>query len=238
MELIMSDIDLDLQLLQKMSVEHASKFIQYLSKSNSQLRQDLFVLSQLNFKTNGYFVEFGATDGVGISNTYLLEKEFGWKGILAEPAKYWHNNLKSNRNAHIETNCVWSESNSILSFNEVNDVEFSTIDVYSDTGGDYHKQTRKFGKTYNVKTISLNDLLLKYNAPKNIDYLSIDTEGSEFEILNTFDFAAHRFNVITCEHNFTPMREQILDLLTKNGYNRVYQEISQFDDWYINEEML
>jgi FkbM family methyltransferase len=234
----MSNIDLDVQLLQNIPAKHASKFIQYLHKSNSQLRQDLFVLSQLDFKSNGYFVEFGATDGVGISNTYLMEKHFGWKGILAEPAKYWHNNLKQNRTCHIETNCVWSMSDEVLTFNETNNTELSTIDLYNDTGGDFHKESRKYGKTYNVKTISLDDLLLKYNAPKNIDYLSIDTEGSEFEILNAFDFSKHRFNVITCEHNFTPMREQLFDLLSKKGYNRVCQEISQFDDWYINEEML
>ena len=65
-------------------------------------------------------------------------------------------------------------------------------------------------------------LLTKYNAPKEIDYLSIDTEGSEFEILNNFDFDRHQIKVITCEHNFTPMRSKIFDLLIRNGYARKY----------------
>ena len=77
------------------------------------------------------------------------------------------------------------------------------------------------------------DLLKKYNAPKEIDYLSIDTEGSEFEILNAFDFDAYKIKVITCEHNFTPMREEIYKLLGSKGYVRKYQEFSQFDDWYV-----
>src|SRR5450631_2035857 len=49
-----------------------------LAQSKSQLRQDLFVLTMLDFKRNGYFVEFGATNGSDLSNTYLLEKSFGW----------------------------------------------------------------------------------------------------------------------------------------------------------------
>jgi hypothetical protein len=84
-----------------------------------------------------------------------------------------------------------------------------------------------------VRTISLNDLLQKHNAPAEIDYLSIDTEGSEFEILNAFDFSKHRVKVITCEHNYTEMREKIFKLLTENGYSRIYVEFSGFDDWYV-----
>ena len=90
-----------------------------------------------------------------------------------------------------------------------------------------------FNETYDVKTISLNKLLDDNNAPQQIDYLSIDTEGSEFEILNNFDFSKYSFNVITCELNYTSLREQIFDLLSKNGYSRVYQNLTQFDDWYI-----
>jgi FkbM family methyltransferase len=214
--------------------KNAAQPLQYLQKSRSQLGQDLFVLSVLKFKKNGFFVEFGATNGNDLSNTYLLEKEFGWTGILAEPAKCWQNDLKKNRSAHIETNCVWRDSHTVLTFNEVEAPELSTISSFSDA--DLHKETRKRGKAYEVATISLNDLLLKYNSPKEIDYLSIDTEGSEFEILNNFDFSKYSFQVITCEHNYTPMREKIYTLLCRNGYTRVHQELSDFDDWYIKLE--
>ena len=75
--------------------------LESMAKSKSQFRQDLFVLAELNFKKNGYFVEFGALDGVETSNTYLLEKEFLWTGILAEPAKCWDSSLRSNRTSSI-----------------------------------------------------------------------------------------------------------------------------------------
>ena len=69
--------------------------------------------------------------------------------------------------------------------------------------------------------------------PKKIDYMSIDTEGSEFEILNSFDFNEYDIKVITCEHNYTEMREKIYALLSKNGYIRKHSEYSMFDDWYV-----
>ena len=203
----------------------------YKTKSKSQLRQDLFALLENDFKRNGFFVEFGATNGIDLSNTYLLEKEFGWSGILAEPAKIWHHDLKLNRSCSIDTDCVWSKSNTLLEFNEVSVGELSTISRFN--GNDWAKKERRSGLSYKVNTISLLDLLRKYHAPKLIDYLSIDTEGSEYEILSNFDFNEFQFNVITCEHNFTPMREKIYKLLVNNGYKRKYVGFSKWDDWYI-----
>ena len=200
-------------------------------KSKAQLKQDMFVLDELGYKRDGYFVEFGATNGVDFSNTYLLENEMGWKGILAEPAKVWHDALVANRKCCISFDCVWSKSHEELEFNEVGAADLSTIDVFSAV--DEHAKTRTEGKKYNVYTVSLLDLLNKHKAPKEIDYLSIDTEGSEFEILNAFDFDAYKFKVITCEHNYTPMREKLADLLTSKGYTRKYPEYSRFDDWYV-----
>ncbi len=224
---------IDIDLLLTLPNEQASELLKNLGKSQSQLRQDLFVLSELNFKKNGYFVEFGATNGVNLSNTYLLEKEFGWTGILAEPAICWHEDLKKKRKAKIETRCVWKDSSSTLNFNEVG--ELSTINLYSNS--DFHKEKRKKGNTYEVQTISLSELLEKHQAPADIDYLSIDTEGSEFEILNNFDFSKHSFKIITCEHNFTPMRENIFELMVKNGYVRKFENLSYFDDWYVRADV-
>ena len=92
-KLLRNQID-DLKLLKKIEKNQRSNFIDNLDQSKAQLRQDLFVLSELEFKKNGYFVEFGATNGFDISNSYLLETKFNWKGIAAEPAKKWHHELK------------------------------------------------------------------------------------------------------------------------------------------------
>ena len=93
-------------LLTELAVRHGAN-----SKNvKSQIGQDLFVLYMLNWKRGGYFVEFGATNGVDLSNTYSLEKDFGWTGILAEPAKVWHVDLLNSRSAIIDFDCVWKES--------------------------------------------------------------------------------------------------------------------------------
>ena len=205
-------------------------------QSKSQLKQDIFVLLETNFKTDGFFVEFGATDGINLSNTFLLEKEFNWDGILAEPNTQWHKDLKNNRSAKIETNCVWSRSEETLNFMELEDKEFSTIEEFSDN--DDHKRSYKRFIKSKVKTISLEDMLDKHGAPSKIDYLSIDTEGSEFEILKDFDFEKYDIKIITCEHNFTESRKDIFSLLTSNGYQRKLTGASKFDDWYVKRPSL
>jgi hypothetical protein len=103
---------------------------------------------------------------------------------------------------------------------------------------DKWSKARKFGTTYPVKTVSLNDLLSKHGAPSTIDYLSMDTEGSEFDILKAFDFSRHRIKLITVEHNHTPERGKIFDLLTQQGFTRKLEALSQCDDWYVNTAVL
>lgn len=209
------------------------KIIPYIQSSQSQFGQDFIALIINNCKSNGFFVEFGATNGKDLSNTYILEKNFQWSGILAEPAKHWHKDLVKNRSCFISTDCVWSKTNEKIHFRETEIKEISTVNSFSDQ--DKYSSFRQKGKLYEVNTISLLDLLDHFKAPKNIDYLSIDTEGSEFDVLENFDFSRYSFNLITCEHNFTENREKIYKLLTANGYIRILEEISHVDDWYVRK---
>lgn len=206
------------------------------AKSHSQIKQDLFVLIATRFKSNGFFVEFGATDGVKLSNTFLLEKYFAWSGICAEPGISWHNDLKKNRTAAIDTRCVWSKTGETLDFSDSEDAELSTISAFKTH--DNHAVQRERSKTSKVSTVSLLDLLIQHNAPSKIDYLSIDTEGSEYEILRNFDFDMFNIDIITCEHNYTPAREKIHMLLKDKGYVRLLTSLSRFDDWYVRGDFL
>jgi FkbM family methyltransferase len=200
-------------------------------KSRSQLGQDVLALSQVGIEKRGFFVEFGATNGLELSNTFLLEKEFGWEGILSEPAKNWHEDLMVNRSCAIDTRCVYSSTGESIGFSETTIGELSTISSFKND--DENRAQRRASTSYEVETVTLIDLLLSYNAPSHIDFLSIDTEGSEYEILKAFDFSQYSFGLICVEHAFTEKREKISRLLMKNGYSQVLPEFSAWDDWYV-----
>jgi len=211
----------------------------YLSYSKSQLAQDLFALAFSKTTSPKYFIEFGATDGISLSNTWLLEKKLGWDGILAEPAKVWHSQLKTNRNCIIDTKCVARDSGCKLEFLEVNNVNggspvLSGIKEFANNG-DWASVIRlSNSEEYEVETISLNDLLDKHNAPNDIQFLSLDTEGSELEILEGYNFENRTIRSICVEHNYVETnRKAINTLLLNKGYVQVMQQLSKCDDWYV-----
>jgi hypothetical protein len=220
------------------SLENFNLFCnEYKHLQKSQMRQDLFVMFITEMKKNGIFVEFGACDGLELTNTLILEKEFGWNGILIEPCKFWHNDLFNNRKCKIDTRVIWEKSGETLLFNEVKEIAtLSNIDSISPN--DFAKGFRddKDNKKYNVVSITLLDLLKEYNVSKTIDYMSIDTEGSEYEIIKNFDFNSYDIKIISIEHNETENKEKIYNILTKNNYTRVLENDvihSHQEDWYI-----
>jgi FkbM family methyltransferase len=197
----------------------------------SQLGQDY--LATVLFGSSGFFVEFGATNGVELSNTYALEK-MGWQGILAEPSKKWHDQLRVNRpNTSISFECVWTHSNEKLEFSEASSGVLSTLSQF--VKSDHHN--RQIAEEYSVNTISLQDLLDERKAPRFVEFLSIDTEGSELEILSAFNWEERSFGFIAVEHNYTEKREEIFKFLSSKGYTRVLEEHSKWDDWYIHESL-
>lgn len=204
--------------------------------TNAQNYQDLWALFENKFKRDGFFVEFGATDGVTGNNTLLLEREYGWTGILAEPNPHWHNDLFLNRKCNITKKCVYIKSGVNVDFLMTDAPDLATIKGFGDD--DEWKEARKNAPSIQVPTISLLELLDYYRAPDIIDYMSVDTEGTEYGILNAF-FAqnANKYKVraITVEHNFTPMRDKLLELMTANGYRRVFTEVSRWDDYYVRD---
>jgi FkbM family methyltransferase len=202
------------------------------NKSVAQLGQDLWVAEQTNFRQSGFFVDIGATDGVLLNNTFLLEKEFEWSGICVEPNPESYMKLRKNRSCVVSDECIAGESGKEVEFILAN--EFGGISEYcNDMHDGKRKAFRDIGKTLMMKTTSLNDFLKMHNAPRTIDYLSLDTEGSEYEILKNFPFDHWNVRLITVEHNFTPLREKIHELLTAKGYSC---KEAQWDDWYKNEK--
>jgi FkbM family methyltransferase len=204
-------------------------------KSYSQLQQDLvaeFYYLNLPKSQTPFFVEFGATDGVTLSNSYLLEKK-GWEGLLAEPDKNWHAKLFQNRSALIDTRCIYSISGKTIPFRESEIGELSGIIEFADNDG--WSNVRSLGTVHEVETVSLQDFLEQNHAPHVINFLSIDTEGSEFAIIEDFDFSKWDIRFVSIEHNFALSKDKITEKMVNSGYVQILPIISAWDAWFVKD---
>jgi FkbM family methyltransferase len=201
--------------------------------AHAQLLQDLWVLFETDLRTDGYFVEFGAFDGRTHSNTLLLEERFAWNGVLAEPNPDLIDDLRRTRSAIVDGRCVWDRSGGSVELLLTGDPELST--VANDAVPDLHTDERltATARSVSVSTVSLNDLLREHRTPPEFDFLSVDTEGTEVRVMESFDFSAHRPSLVAVEHNMRAADEQRLDsLMTEEGYQRRFRSMSRWDAWY------
>lgn len=205
------------------------------TRSMSQLGQDLWVLEQTNYKRGGYFVEFGATDGVMLSNTWLLEKEFGWNGLLAEPNPFVFEKLQKNRSCITSNDCIGESTGQTVDFvfaEEYGGIKQHLLEGIHAKRVEGYINQEKYNRP--LLTISLHDFLIKNKSPKNIDYMSIDVEGAEYDILKKFPFSEWNIFLFSIEHNFSENRSKISGILEKNGYKKIE---AQFDDWWRYENL-
>ena len=174
--------------------------------AGSQLRiaengQDFFVLDRTAYKEHGFFVDIGAADGITGSNTFILEKFYKWSGICVDPNPVFMQSLFNCRDSSVSTLCVYSETGKILPFKICTDNnQFFGWNFRSGLKSHISSIDQEIDKSFstiNVLTISLNDLLHLYNAPTDIDYISLDTEGSEYDILKTFNFEKYNVKCFT-----------------------------------------
>ena len=206
-----------------LSVQQQSRLCSH-KHSYSQLGQDTWVADMLRPARPGFFVEVGAFDGRIHSNTLLFE-EMGWSGICVEPSSFFAK-LCDNRRCVCDSRAILGRRGEVW-FCETPSAVWSGVPEFFRDGYD-----RGGGKCYRVAAITLDDLLTRHCAPQVIDYLSLDTEGSEFDILQAVDFDKHIFRCITVEHNgVLANRFRIAVLLIRHGYK--LQQESGFDDWYI-----
>lgn len=222
-------------------------FIEYIknfeNNFKSQLYQDLFASFIVKNNFDKTFLEFGATNGVDLSNTYTLENKFLWSGALAEPDINWIESLKKNRTkSKIITKCIWSKSGEKKNFFSSKVGVLSTLDDFKNSDINSMPgntaQRIKEGVNIEVETISLNQVIKEEFNNISPSYISIDTEGSEFEILSSFNFSKYHPAVFTIEHNFTDLQDKIDQLMLDNNYVRIFRKLTAFDAWYISSEAL
>lgn len=211
--------------------------VAYEMLTNSQIEQERWVFAMCNGRRDGRFAEIGAFDGVLHSNSYFLESEHGWKGVCVEPNPALFARLNQNRSALCLERAVYRESGLTLSF--IPSQEIGTLAEFA--GNDRYAQDRAQAAAAHgliqVETISFAEIASMGDfAETGFDYVSLDTEGSELDILRTIDLARHRIALLTIEHNFVePRRKEMRLLLAEAGYERLNVG---FDDWYWHNAIL
>jgi FkbM family methyltransferase len=197
-------------------------------ESYSQIGQDLFVLEFFKNLKEGYFVEIGASNGITLSNTYLLEKKYSWKGICIEPGVDEFVDLQNNRKCHCVNKAVYSKSGLKMDFVKKLNGLVSGLKEHYDFKTWESVPTERI---YIVETETLTDILDRLEAPKYIHYMSLDTEGAEVEILKGIDFSKYTFGLLNIEHNYNAIqRQQQKEILEANGYKLLKE--NQWDDYY------
>ena len=183
-------------------------------------------------KRNGYFVDLAAGQPKELSNTYFIEKYLNWEGLLIDGNPLFAKKLRAERRNKVLEEIVYSENNKEVKF-RIDNAELGGI------VGDEFDNNKKFrsdelanATIITSKTKTLNQILIENNAPKEMDYLSLDIEGGEYEALKNFEFKQYKWKFITIER---PNLELDL-LLDKNGYIQVFH--SSFDTFYIHKDFI
>lgn len=196
-----------------------------LHESKSENGQDLFALFSNKYKRGGTFLEFGAFDGVTFSNTFLLERLFNWSGLLLDPIPRHFKEMKLNRN------CV-----SIHAAITASKKEF--VKILESPASNLSKPVSKRSitdKNHKVPAFTLSEIIDKYFPTKSLDFLSIDVEGEDLEILASIDFSKYEINSICVEHNNRIGSDGLLRYMEKSGYALVWNEYSGNDFWFIRQ---
>ena len=210
------------------------KFFNWNMFYSSQSGQDKFINSFIfkNIK-NGFFVEIGAYDGVLGSNCLFFERYLGWDGIAVEPSPSQFNLLKNNRKCRCINKAI-SNKKEVIEFVDVIEgkTQMSGInkDFYSSTLEYLNKDQRtKFNKI-NIETSTFSEVLAD---TFHIDYLSIDVEGYEKDILESIDFNKYKVKVLSVENN-KPKDINLNSILFKYGF--MYLDNVGNDEIYIHKK--
>lgn len=186
------------------------------SQYYSQFGQDRWLNENIfNGKTNGVFIDIGANDGILYSNSYFFEHYLNWTGICIEPLPNIYQKLEKNRSCICINGCV-SDFTGSAKFLECGMLSGLINKISQQHYDDIEKWLgHKCEKIIEVSVFKLMDLIQKYQL-NYIDYISIDTEGGELDIIKSIDFDKITIKIIDVENNYSDNRLQLF--LEQKGY--------------------
>ena len=197
---------------------------------------DLRLIEAIAPKSGGFFVELGANDGVRQSNTYKLQKDFGWTGLLIEPSPSRFKECVANRafGNHPEVRCAACVPFDFQGrFVEIEDADLMSVAKglaltdqqaveHADSGQRFLADS-SLRHSYGALARPLTSLLDEVNAPQNFDLLSLDVEGNEIAVLQGIDFQKYTPKWISVETRGRDVGNYLS--------NRCYEEISRLSDY-------
>lgn len=212
-------------------VTHTGKIMNMYS---SQCNEDQYLYENY-FKDdetqNGFFIELGAMDGVTYSNTLFFERTLGWTGILIEPQVEMYNVLVKNRPNCYNFNYAISEIDGEVEF-----IGKHAIGGISNTMPQQQKDGWNLNEksTYLVKSKPIRDVIKEVPIEK-VDLFSIDVEGGEYDVLNTFDWNIHVRIILIEMSSYLPEKNEKCREFIKNK-NFVFSEKYRGSDIWINQK--
>jgi FkbM family methyltransferase len=200
---------------------------------NTPTHNDRWVVDLFAGKRGGFFVEAGALDGIGGSCTYALERYLGWTGILVEPGLSFPALRRNRRRSICEAVCL-SNRPGLVTFVDAQESGYSGIkDVllaesarHLARWGKPREQWRQgaYGER-TVAAVTLHDLLIRHQAPPIIEYVALDLEGAEFQVLRDFPFDRYRILTLSIEG------DACHELLLARGYRATHNPYNQEAPW-------
>jgi len=194
--------------------------------------QDKWVLETLNFKTNGFFIDLGALDGINYSNTYALEKDYSWTGICVENSLEHWNSLITARTSNNFYRTIYNYHGQCL------------------IGENGKIITEGTGTT--VDCVTFEDIMVEDGYSGLIDYLSVNVGGVEEEVVLSIDLSKYEFQLISVQVNKHKTSHKYIDetylYLWNNGYERFGEILGQdptkdsycnfYEDWFYNKKYI
>ncbi len=191
----------------------------------SQTGEDLILNVLFKGKNDGFYVDIGANDPKKINNTFLFYQR-GWSGVNIEPNSRKIDLFKKKRKRDLNLNFGIGTSNGELDFYMFNADTLSTFS--KEVADDYIKMGHKILDVKKVEILSLKFIFDKYLNGKNIDFLSVDTEGNDLDVLKSNDWVKYRPNFLiveTLEYKEDYSAKKLNDLydpyLSDLGYGKI-----------------
>ena len=192
---------------------------------------DLIVDYIFKYKNDGFYIDVGCQHPISNNNTYILYKK-GWNGINIDLDKKNIDLFNISRPDDTNINTAVSDKSGNVNLFYYHDG--SPINTINSQNADYQKN--KFKKIKLIKSETLNKILANINFNKKVDYLNIDVEGHELNVLKGFNILKYRPSIISIEYLDYEMKQ--LELKNNNLENiinsNIYKYLIQNEYFFVN----